>query len=215
VQDKERAVTLFEHALIGIDGALALGLQRQHGWQIVALAGVAALLPDIDGLTILFGPQCYAGGHRVWGHNLLVTGLLAAIVSAAVYYSDSLTRIQRRLGRHVQALSISNAEKAAERRRADLLLWLTVGVAAAYSHLLADVVFSAGKDLPVWGVPLLWPFSAKEWAFPLLPWGDIGATLILAAGMFAMLRWPKQARLIAAGSLLATAAYLAARGLLD
>jgi membrane-bound metal-dependent hydrolase YbcI (DUF457 family) len=208
-------VTLFEHALIGIDGALAMGLQRRHGWQIVALAGIAAVLPDIDGLSILFGAQCYAGGHRVWGHNLLVTGLLAGVVSAAVYYSDVLARAQRRLGRHVQALSISNAERVPERCSADLLLWIAVGVAAAYSHLLADIVFSAGKDLPVWGVPLLWPFSAKEWAFPLLPWGDIGATLILATGMLAMLRWSEHARLIAAESLLATAAYLAARGLFD
>jgi membrane-bound metal-dependent hydrolase YbcI (DUF457 family) len=208
-------VTLFEHALIGIDGALALGLQRRHGWQIVALAGIAAVLPDLDGLSILFGSQCYADGHRVWGHNLLVTAVLAAVVSATLYYTEILARARRRLGRHVQVLSANVAERVRERCGADLLLWIAVGVAASYSHLLADIVFSAGKDLPVWGVPLLWPFSAKEWAFPLLPWGDIGATLILAAGMFAMLRWPKHARLIAAESLLATAAYLAARGLFD
>jgi hypothetical protein len=67
-------MTVYEHALVGIDGALALGLQRPHGWQIVALAGFATLLPDFDGLTILFGIQCYADGHRLWGHNLLVAG---------------------------------------------------------------------------------------------------------------------------------------------
>ena len=70
-------MTIYEHAMVGIDGALALGLQRRHGWQIVALAGVAAVLPDFDGLTILFGIQWYAEGHRLWGHNLLVTGCAA------------------------------------------------------------------------------------------------------------------------------------------
>jgi membrane-bound metal-dependent hydrolase YbcI (DUF457 family) len=94
-----------------------------------------------------------------------------------------------------------------------LALWLIVGVAAAYSHLLIDVVFSAGKDLPIWGVPLLWPFSSTAYAFPLVRWGDIGATVILAAGMFAMLRWPARIQAIAAGSLVAVAAYMAVRGL--
>ena len=74
-------MTTYEHAMVGIDGALALGLQRRHGWQIVALAGLAANLPDCDGLTILFGVHAYAEGHRVWAHNLLIAGLLAAIVS--------------------------------------------------------------------------------------------------------------------------------------
>lgn len=30
----------------------------------------SAVVPDFDGLTVLFGLHCYAGGHRVWGHNL-------------------------------------------------------------------------------------------------------------------------------------------------
>jgi membrane-bound metal-dependent hydrolase YbcI (DUF457 family) len=223
-RDKDQTVTLFEHALIGIDGTLALGLQRRHGWQIVALAGIAAALPDLDGLSILFGLGAYAEGHRVWGHNLLVTGLAAAIMSALAYRANALTRLQQWLGSRWRVFAVHGdrgpgvpADRppvaTAPQRGNELALWLTVGVAAAYSHLLLDVVFSVGKNLPVWGVPLLWPFSAKEWAIPLVPWGDVGATLILATGMFAMLRWPKHTRLIAAGSVLATAAYLAARGL--
>ena len=64
----------------------------------------------------------------------------------------------------------------------ELALWLAVGVLAAYSHLLVDVFFSAGKGQPVWGVPLCWPFSNAAWAYPLVPWGDVGATVIFAAG---------------------------------
>ncbi len=91
------AMTVYEHAMIGINGTLALGLQRRQGWQIVAWAGLAALLPDADGVTILFGGRAYADGHRLWGHNLLVVGLVAAAVSVVVYRSDVLTRVQRRL----------------------------------------------------------------------------------------------------------------------
>ena len=76
-----------------------------------------------------------------------------------------------------------------------------------------DVVFSVGKELPIWGVPLFWPFSSTSYAFPLVRWGDIGATVILAAAMFAMLRWPGRSQAIAAGGLAAVAAYLAFRGM--
>ena len=71
-------MTSFEHAMVGITGAVAANLHRRHGWPIVALAGFAAMLPDWDGLTILCGIHCYAAAHRVWGHNLLVAGLVGA-----------------------------------------------------------------------------------------------------------------------------------------
>jgi hypothetical protein len=62
-------------------------------------------------------------------------------------------------------------------------------------------------------VPLLWPFSSAICAYPLVPWGDIGATLIFVAAMFAMLRWPARIRAIAAGSLIAVVAYMVVRGI--
>jgi membrane-bound metal-dependent hydrolase YbcI (DUF457 family) len=207
-------MTIYEHAMIGVNGALALGLQRRHGWQIVAWAGVAATLPDLDGLAILFGLQCYAEGHRLWGHNLLVAGLVAAIASAAAYLTDAPTQSRQWLAKRFQAFAIqSHSTESPKRNGRELGLWLVVGVLAAYSHLLMDVAFSIGKGLPIWGVPLLWPFSDKAFAYPLLPWGDIGATLILAVSMFAMIRWPTRIRLIAAASLVAVAVYMIVRGL--
>jgi membrane-bound metal-dependent hydrolase YbcI (DUF457 family) len=206
-------MTFFEHAMIGIDGALALGLQRRHGWQIVALAGIAAVAPDLDGLTILFGCECYAEGHRVWGHNLLVAGVAAAVLAAAIYCSGMLARLRPWLAGHVAAFSVPDGAETPRRSRAELSLWLTVAVVAAYSHLLMDVLFSIGKDQPIWGVPLFWPFSRREWAFPMIRWGDVGATLILAAGMFAMVRWPPRVRAIAAVTLAAVAAYVIVRSL--
>jgi membrane-bound metal-dependent hydrolase YbcI (DUF457 family) len=228
-------MTIYEHAMVGINGALALGLARRHGWQIVAWAGFAAVLPDLDGLTILLGLQCYAEGHRLWAHNLLVTGLAAAVLSAAAFYSDAPTRIQRwfakyRCGRAAESTrrpcwggSCTAAPRAtadtelavqppAQRSVGELLLWIVVGVVAAYSHLLTDVLFSVGTNMPIWGVPLFWPFSDAAYAYPLVRWGDVGTTLILAASMFAMLRWPARLQAIAAVSLLAVAAYTAGRG---
>jgi membrane-bound metal-dependent hydrolase YbcI (DUF457 family) len=224
-------MTIYEHAMVGINGALALGLARRHGWQIVALAGLATVLPDLDGLAIILGPQCYAEGHRLWGHNLLVVGLAAALMSAAVFYTDAPTRIQRWLAKRGWGVRNSRwgggctatpetdedsgaaVQLPSQRSYSEVALWIVVGVVAAYSHLLMDVVFSAGRDQPIWGVSLFWPFSNMEYAYPLVRWGDVGATLILAASMFAMVRWPARLQSIAAASLAAVAAYMAVRGI--
>jgi membrane-bound metal-dependent hydrolase YbcI (DUF457 family) len=210
-------MTTYEHAMVGVWGALALGLQRRHGWQIVALAGLTAVAPDLDGLSILLGKQCYAAGHRLWGHNLLAAGLGAALLAAALYKTGVLAKAQQSLARRCRAFSGADGSGNSEARPgrvAELTLWVTVGVAAAYSHLLVDVFFSAGRDLPVWGVPLCWPFSDAAWAYPLVPWGDIGATVIFAAAMFAMVRWPARIRAIAAGSLVAAGGYMVLRGVM-
>ncbi|MEN6367820.1 MAG: metal-dependent hydrolase [Thermoguttaceae bacterium] len=205
-------MTFYEHAMICINGTLALGLNRRHGWQIVALAGLAANIPDLDGLTILLGPSLYAEGHRLWGHNLLVAGLVAAIVSAVIYQTDAITKSQKWLAEHWKALAIT--DKQTPRRFSELGLWIVVGVLAAYSHLLMDTMFSVGKNLPVWGVPLFWPFSKTEWAYPLVRWGNIGATVILAISMFLMVRWPTWIRSIALSSLVAVAGYMVVCGIL-
>jgi hypothetical protein len=201
-------MTVYEHAMIGINGSLAMGLHRRHGWQIVALAGFAATLPDLDGVTILLGPNLYAEGHRLWGHNLLVAGLVAAFVSAIVYQTDAATKAQRWLARRWKAFSVCGDPTETPHRRMELCLWIVVGVAAAYTHLLTDILFSGGRNLPIWGVPLLWPFAGMAWAYPLVPWGNIGATVILAASMFAMLYWQAWIRTIATGSLIGVVAYM-------
>jgi membrane-bound metal-dependent hydrolase YbcI (DUF457 family) len=94
-----------------------------------------------------------------------------------------------------------------------LSLWAIVGLVAAYSHLAMDVLYSYGRGLPVWDVPLLWPFSARGFAYPAVPWGDPGTTLIFVAGMFAMARWRPATQQIAAITLALVAAYIVIRGL--
>jgi membrane-bound metal-dependent hydrolase YbcI (DUF457 family) len=89
-----------------------------------------------------------------------------------------------------------------------MLLWMLVGAVAALSHLPADLVYSGGPGQNVWGVQLLWPFSERSWAIPLIPWGDLGATLIFIGEMFALYRWPRHAQVIALIALLAVAGYI-------
>jgi membrane-bound metal-dependent hydrolase YbcI (DUF457 family) len=202
-------MTIYEHAMLGVNGALAAGLNRRRGWQIAALAGLASLVPDADGLTLLLGPRYYAEGHRVWTHNLLVAGIAAAILSAVVYQSDFFTRIQKRLMKHLDGKRDLQIEPVPASR---LWPWLAVGVLAAYGHLLMDIFYSGGRDLPVWGVPIFWPFSDVQYDYPVVPWGDVGVTLIFIASMFAMLRWKSRTQWIAAGSLLAVAGYMFLRG---
>jgi membrane-bound metal-dependent hydrolase YbcI (DUF457 family) len=214
-------MTVYEHAMVGIDGALAAGLHRRYGWQIIAWAGIAALLPDWDALTILLGSQCFSEAHRLWGHNLLVAGLLAAALSAVVYRWDILAKIQRGLAKRWKMFGLQEDASTPPTRSAQALwLWILVGITASYSHLLMDTVCSGNRNLPTWAVPWFWPFSAAAWAYPMLPWGNAGATVIFALGMFAMVFASKSVsnpvrnrrsislQAIAIATLLAVAAYM-------
>lgn len=206
-------MTVFEHAMVGVDGAFALGLDRRYGWRIVAFSGVLAALPDWDGLTMILGLQCYAAAHRVWGHNLLVAGLVAVAISAVVWRFDWLGKTQRVLGRRWALFApVNGGADAPEGGFGSVWLWIAVGVLATASHLAADVAFSAGKNLPEWKVPLFWPFSDEGVSYPMVPWGDVGATLILVVGMFAMVRWPRRRQRIAVAALVAVMGYIVVRG---
>ena len=85
------------------------------------------------------------------------------------------------------------------------------GVVAANSHLLADFFYSGGRESS-WPLPLLWPFSSQRWALPLVPWGDLGATLIFVVEMFVLYRRSRRARVIALLTLALVVAYVALRG---
>ncbi len=95
-----------------------------------------------------------------------------------------------------------------------LVAWAAVGVLASYSHLAMDVLFSYGKNLNPWEVPLAWPFSSRGFAYPMVAWGDPGTTIVLAAGMLAMARWPSRIRAIAAVTLVGVAIYVGLRGVI-
>ncbi len=212
---KVSAMTTFEHAMLGVNGALASGLTRRFGWRLAAMAGVVAASADWDGLAIVFSTATFAEGHRVWGHNLLVASLLGVLLAAADYRFDFCCRG----GRLVQKLfrvqgPVETPRLPDERRPLGYAVWIAVGAAASLSHLAADLVVSGTRTLPDWRLQLLWPFSDRDWVFPLIRWGDVGVTVIFAAGMFALAARPKYLQAVAALTLTTVVIYLGARGFL-
>ena len=208
-------MTVYEHFMLGGSLALASGLQRRYGWHMVALAGVAAALPDLDGLSIAFGPQAYADAHRVWGHNLLVAGGMGAAAGACEYKFGVFERFSRSavLQKSPQTSSARPAGNVPGAVTPSLAICALTGVLAAFSHLAADLVYSYGNGGHPWPLPLLWPFSRRNWVIPILQWGDLGATLLFIAEMFALYRWPSRATGIAWLTLTLVAAYVGARWL--
>jgi membrane-bound metal-dependent hydrolase YbcI (DUF457 family) len=197
-------MTTFEHAMVGIVGGLAAGIHRPYGWPIIAAAGIAAISPDWDGLTLLLGTKAFDTYHRVLGHNFLVAGLLATVIGIVEY--------QFRLSRHgvgwlrkIVTLPDGLEETPS---RGHLVNWIFVAIIAAYSHLAADIVVSGGDGLSDWELQLLWPFSDRGFVLPLVAWGDPTVSIIFAVAMLAMLKWREHVRMIACLCLLCVAAYI-------
>ena len=209
-------MTTFEHAMLGLNGTLAAGLQRKYGWQIAALAAAAAVVPDWDGLTLLCGAGWFARAHRAWGHNVFLAASLGAALAAADYRFDLLTRVQiAAAGRWPRLLPPAGSiRRRTQRSLGGYATWTLVGMLGSLSHLAADLVFSGGRTLADWQLQLLWPCSSRGFVYPLVPWGDAGVTLVFVAGMFALWRWPSRVELVARMTLAAAVAFIACRGLL-
>ena len=207
-------MTAFEHALLAANAVWAAGLHRRHGWQLAAMAGCAAVLPDWDGIPLLVDARTFAAGHRVWGHNLLACLGLGLVVAGLDYRCDLVTRAARRLVRWVRQPGTLPLTCRTVFHAAEAGLWMLVAVAAMLSHLVGDMVVSGTAQLPDWELQLLWPFSDRGWVFPLVPWGDPGITLVFVGGMFAAVYWRSRLQPIGAVTLLLVTAYLAIHGVL-
>jgi membrane-bound metal-dependent hydrolase YbcI (DUF457 family) len=204
-------LTIYEHVMVGVNLALGAGLHGRYGWRLAALAGLAAALPDWDGLSILFGSVAYAQAHRVWGHNLLVASLLSVLVGGCAHGLNRAGWFDR-LGNR---LLPNRAASSQPRAPGTLALWVGAGVVAGLSHLLADFFYAGHGNSQSWPLQLLWPFSTRGWAYPILPWGDLGATILFIVEMFLLYRWPSQARPIAWGALAAVVLYVGVRGIIN
>ena len=207
-------MTFFEHAMLGSTLALAAGLHRRFGWRIVIMAGVAAMLPDWDGLTLIFGSSAYDLAHRVWGHNLLVAGCSGGLVGVAECFWNVSDRVRQRLARFAPSLASPTPLSSPDgdsRTPALYLTWFLIGAVASFSHLAADLVYSSHPRMQDWPLRLLWPFSRRDFAFPIIHWGDLGATIIFVAEMFAVYFWPSRIRVIASATLTAVVGYILVR----
>ena len=199
--------------MLGIDGAIAVGLHRRYHWQIAAMAGAAAVVPDWDGLTILFSQSHFAEGHRVWGHNTSACVLAGLLIGLIDYRIDLVTRCGRFVTRGVR-LEVADRHLLVRDRfsKHGLMVWMLVAIVAALTQLPADMVVSGTATLADWKLKILWPFSNRGWVFPMVPWGDVGITVVFVAGVFAMLRWRSRLQLIATVTLLFVALYIVVRG---
>jgi hypothetical protein len=207
-------MTSFEHAMLGVTQVLATGLHHRYGWQLAAMAGAVALSPDWDGLTLVCGINVFDQAHRAWGHNLFVATVVGASLAILDYRYDLAGRAKRVLQRILRDNSRRDPLRSrAQRTRSGYGIWFVVGILVALTHLAADLVFSGTATLSDWHLRLLWPFSDRGFVFPLVPWGDVGTTVVFVAAMFAMWRWPSRSQWIAIGTLTLVAAYLAVRGL--
>lgn len=206
-------MTSYEHFMLGFNGTLAAGLQRRCGWSVAAMAGVAAVLPDWDGLSLVFGAAAFDRVHRTWGHNVFAAVLLATAVAVAEYRYGGLAKVG---GWFSTKVRLSQQDDAAGDRavngRCGWLLWIAVAVAASLSHIGTDMLFSGHATLSDWGIRLFWPFSSQEWVYPMVPWGDPAVSILFAAGMFAMFRWSGRLQGVATVTLAAVAAYVLLRG---
>lgn len=206
-------MTSYEHVMLGVTGTVALGMHRRYGWPIVAVAGIAAIVPDWDGLSLAFGAAAFDRVHRAWGHNLLAAALAGAILAVVEHRFGWMERAGLGLAARLKLLGPTQTmESLRSRPRGGLAVWILVGIAASLSHLGADMLFSGHATLSDWGVRLLWPFSDRAWVYPMVPWGDPCVSVIFAAGMFGMLRWPGRLERVAGATLAAAAAYVLIRG---
>jgi membrane-bound metal-dependent hydrolase YbcI (DUF457 family) len=123
------------HAEIG--WLCAQGLERRRDRILVT---AAAVLPDIDGVGILFSDALYAEWHHKLGHGLIAGAALSVGLGAA--------------------LTVGRAHKARAFATGAALVCL-----AFHSHIAADLVGS-GPGWPIW---YLWPFSDSSW-FPSWQW---------------------------------------------
>jgi len=202
-------MTTFEHALLGVNGVLACGLHRRFGWKLVALGGVAAIMPDWDGLPMLIDMARFEAGHRVWGHNVLACFLLGGLLGSIDYWFDLSGHLAQRL---VAMGPLQELAKHVDLRthfsQRTWMVWMLVATLAALTQIPADIVVSGGKGLTDWALKPLWPFSAREFVYAMVPWGNVGVTVIFAIAMLLQIKLPDKTQQIAASALFLVALYI-------
>jgi hypothetical protein len=181
--------------MLGATLALALAAQRRHGWPVVVLAALAAMLPDWDATPKHLSPATYRVAHRVWGHNLFAVTLAGLALGGLGY-------LIHRSKRTPPGAGASGAGT-----------WLVLGVAILWSHPLFDLLYCGLQRNADWPVALLWPLVPGRFGIAWIPWSDWGATVLLAGGLLAALVQPRR-QLAACVALVLLGLYVGVRGAL-
>ena len=206
-------MTTPEHTLVGIHFAFAVGLHRYFGWRSVAMAGVASNIPDWDGLPMLFDMQRFESGHRVWGHSvisLITSSFLLGWTQVLWDWIGTVANWSR------AKLSTTPPQVVIQRSRllggTGVLAFTSIALIAQALHLPCDMVVSGGNGLTDWAIQPWWPFSNASYVFPLIPWGDVGPTVILMVGIIVIAKRQVLISRTSSLTLITLCAYLIIRG---
>ncbi len=115
---------------------------------------VSGLIADVDWVTRLAGAAAFLHGHRTATHSLAGTAVIVAAVAAASWFA----------GRKYPKFAVG------------IFPALAICAVGAGAHLLLDL-------LNGYGVKLLWPFSAKWFAWDLADSMDSWILFFLLAGL--------------------------------
>jgi len=178
-------MTTPEHTLVGIHFALATGLHRFVGWRGVVMAGVASNIPDWDGIPMLFDMERFESGHRVWGHGILSIVLSSLLIGFSQSRWDWIGCIAGWFRGILPSSTLVSDSRLPEWQIGVRggLVFTAIGLGAQLLHLPCDMVVSGGNGLSDWAIQPWWPFSTAAYVYPLIPWGDVGPTVILMAGI--------------------------------
>ena len=152
------------------------------------MAGVASNIPDWDGIPMLFDMQRFESGHRVWGHCILSIILSSLLFGIIQIRWDWIGCAANWFQRALPTEAIASAPRNTQWLVGGVggLVFASIGMCAQLLHLPCDMVVSGGNGLSDWAVQPWWPFSSAAYVYPLIPWGDIGPTVILMAGIIAI-----------------------------
>jgi membrane-bound metal-dependent hydrolase YbcI (DUF457 family) len=205
-----------EHTLVGIHFAFATGIHRCVGWRGVTMAGIASNIPDWDGIPMLFDMQRFESGHRVWGHCLLSIILTSVLIGFMQIRWDWIGRGANRLQSVLPQAEMVVAQQEKQETDGFMggLVFALIGMCAQLLHLPCDMVVSGGSGLSDWAVQPLWPFLNSAYVYPLIPWGDIGPTVILMAGIIAIAKRKNHISQIACLTIGTLSGYLVVCGLI-
>lgn len=196
-----------EHFVFGLDIAIVLGLHKFRDWKLPAIAAIAAVLPDWDGLMIFGGFSLLEKAHRVWGHGLISVAIMAILLGSLDYRFDIIGRTARFFGRFVKDIDVTKIELRNEFRACGLFAWIGACFLGGLTHLFGDIIVSGNSQYAPWPVLLFWPFSDREFVWPIFSWGDFVPSIILFTGAIAMLRRKNHIRSIALFTLFALTGY--------
>lgn len=192
-----------------LGGVLAhLGFHQKYGRPITVFMVITAWLPDIDCAALLLGNHAFSEFHRGPTHS--IGGVVALSLFAALAGPLMLT-LARRLGRDArpesqrrQLLDTLGFEGESQSVLDNIPVLFAAGLLVMGVHLVADYFFR-------WPIPVLWPITAREYALPVLKWGDKVVVLVLIGGVTGLALMHAHRRVVAIGTLAVLVGYVAGR----